>query len=84
MRALSRRAVSLTILTVAVSAYVVLSYLNTDWYPKQLKNLTRPCPAGVDPLADPTRIICQRPFDTRTGPRFYDASHRPTRYRARF
>ena len=57
---------------------IVLSYLNTDWYPKQLRDLTRPC-NGRDPNADPTRIICQRPFDTRTGPRFYDASHRPTR-----
>ena len=58
---------------------IVLSYLNTDWYPKQLRDLTRPCAAGQDPDSDPTRIICQRPFDTRTGPRFYDASHKPTR-----
>ena len=40
------------------------SYLGTDWYPKQLRDLTRPCPAGVDPKADPTVIVCQRPFDT--------------------
>ena len=58
---------------------IVLSYLNTDWYPKQLRDLTRPCAAGQNPDSDPTRIICQRPFDPRTGPRFYDASHRPTR-----
>jgi len=58
---------------------IVLSYLNTDWYPKQLRDLTRPCVNGLNPESDPTRIICQRPFDTRTGPRFYDASHRPTR-----
>jgi Protein of unknown function (DUF2723) len=58
---------------------IVLSYLNTDWYPKQLRDLTRPCVNGLNPDSDPTRIICQRPFDTRTGPRFYDASRRPTR-----
>jgi hypothetical protein len=58
---------------------IVLSYLNTDWYPKQLRDLTRPCVNGLNPESDPTRIICQRPFDPRTGPRFYDASHKPTR-----
>jgi hypothetical protein len=58
---------------------IVLSYLNTNWYPKQLRDLTRPCAGGRDQASDPTRIICQRPFDTRTGPRFYDPSHRPTR-----
>ncbi|HYE58979.1 MAG TPA: hypothetical protein VD948_10755, partial [Rhodothermales bacterium] len=58
---------------------IVLSYLNTDWYPKQLRDLTRPCAPGQDPASDRTRIICQRPFDTRTGPRYYDASRRPTR-----
>ena len=42
---------------------MVMSYLNTPWYVKQIKRLTEPCPPGVDPLADPTRIICQRPFD---------------------
>lgn len=42
---------------------MVVSYLNTDWYPKQLRDLTTPCPAGVDPLEDPTRIICQRPYE---------------------
>lgn len=57
---------------------IVLSYLNTDWYPKQLRDLTSPC-NGRDPNSDPTRIICQRPFDTRTGPAFYDASKRPTK-----
>jgi hypothetical protein len=42
---------------------IVHSYLGTKWYPKQLRELTRPCPEGVDPLADPTVIVCQRPFD---------------------
>ncbi len=43
---------------------IVHSYLGTDWYPKQLRDLTRPCPDGVDPKAHPTVIVCQRPFDT--------------------
>jgi hypothetical protein len=43
---------------------IVHSYLGTNWYPKQLRDLTRPCPQGVDPKADPTVIVCQRPFDT--------------------
>ena len=50
---------------------IVMSYLNTPWYVKQLKQLTAPCPAGQDPGSDPTRIICQRPFDTSKGPRIY-------------
>ena len=40
----------------------VTSYLNTDWYVKQLRALTRPCTAEQDPDADPTRIVCQRPY----------------------
>ena len=42
---------------------IVHSYLGTKWYPKQLRELTAPCPEGVDPLEDPTVIVCQRPFD---------------------
>jgi len=42
---------------------MVVSYLNTNWYAKQLRDLTAPCPEGVDPLDDPTRIICQRPYE---------------------
>jgi len=41
---------------------IVTSYLNTDWYALQLRGLTEPCPAGVDPLDDPTVITCQRPY----------------------
>ena len=41
---------------------IVTSYLNTDWYVKQLRDLTQPCPPGVDPEADPTVIRCQRPY----------------------
>ena len=42
---------------------IVHSYLGTKWYPKQLRDLTEPCPEGVDPLATPTVVTCQRPFD---------------------
>ena len=42
---------------------IVHSYLGTKWYPKQLREMTKPCPAGVDPLATPTVVVCQRPFD---------------------
>ena len=40
----------------------VTSYLNTDWYVKQLRDLTRPCAPDQDPDEDPTRITCQRPY----------------------
>ncbi|MCH7562185.1 MAG: DUF2723 domain-containing protein [Gemmatimonadetes bacterium] len=43
---------------------IVTSYLNTNWYPKQLRQLTSPCPTGVDPADTPTRNICQRPYDS--------------------
>ena len=41
---------------------IVTSYLNTDWYTKQLRDLTAPCPPGVSAADDPTRNICQRPY----------------------
>jgi hypothetical protein len=41
---------------------IVYSYLATPWYAKQLRDLTRPC-EDADPLADPTVITCQRPFE---------------------
>jgi hypothetical protein len=41
---------------------IVTSYLNTDWYAFQLKALTTPCPPGVDPASDWSRIQCQRPY----------------------
>jgi hypothetical protein len=50
---------------------IVMSYLNTNWYVKQLRDLTAPCTGGKDPNADPTRIICQRPFDKSKGPKIY-------------
>jgi hypothetical protein len=50
---------------------IVMSYLNTPWYVRQLRDLTQPCPAGADPAGDPTRIICQRPYQPVAGPAFY-------------
>ncbi|MBT8395854.1 MAG: DUF2723 domain-containing protein [Gemmatimonadetes bacterium] len=47
---------------------IVTSYLNIDWYAFQLRGLTTPCPEGVDPLADRTRIICQRPYTAQRSP----------------
>jgi len=42
---------------------VVHSYLGTQWYPKQIRELSAPCPEGVDPDDSPTTVVCQRPFD---------------------
>ncbi|NIP80254.1 MAG: DUF2723 domain-containing protein [Gemmatimonadetes bacterium] len=50
---------------------IVMSYLNTPWYAKQLKQLTTPCEEGQDPLEDPTRIICQRPFQPELAAELY-------------
>lgn len=50
---------------------IVMSYLNTPWYAKQLRDLTQPCPPGVSAADDPTRIICQRPYRPEQGPAFY-------------
>jgi hypothetical protein len=41
---------------------IVTSYLNTPWYTEQLRDLTAPCGAGQDPMKDPTRNVCQRPY----------------------
>ncbi|MFW5951481.1 MAG: protein O-mannosyl-transferase family [Gemmatimonadota bacterium] len=50
---------------------IVMSYLNTPWYAQQIKALTTPCEDGQDPLADPTRIICQRPFQPENAAELY-------------
>lgn len=42
---------------------IVTSYLNLDWYVKQLRDITRPCPPGVRPEETPTIIVCQRPYE---------------------
>lgn len=42
---------------------IVLSpYLNTAWYARQIRDLTRPCPTGIDAAGHPSRIVCQRAF----------------------
>ncbi|MGI9182060.1 MAG: hypothetical protein ACR2H9_16380 [Longimicrobiaceae bacterium] len=41
---------------------VVSPYLGTEWYARQVRNMSRPCPEGVDPGRDHTVITCQRPF----------------------
>jgi hypothetical protein len=50
---------------------IVMSYLNTSWYARQIKGLTQPCAPGQDPLADRTRITCQRPFQPENQAGFY-------------
>ena len=50
---------------------MVMSYLNTNWYAKQLRDLTSPCEPNESSSQDPTRIICQRPFDAARGPKVY-------------
>jgi hypothetical protein len=52
---------------------IVMSYLNTPWYAQQIRDLTQPCPPGVSAAQDPTRIICQRPYEADRGPEFYRA-----------
>ncbi|HEU4881558.1 MAG TPA: DUF2723 domain-containing protein [Longimicrobium sp.] len=58
---------------------IVMSYFNTPWYVKQLRDITTPCPTPGAALADPTRIICQRPFDPSKAPRIYANPRAPTR-----
>ncbi len=41
---------------------IVTSYLNTEWYVRQLQELTSPCEPGEDPSRDWSRITCQRPY----------------------
>jgi hypothetical protein len=41
---------------------MVASYLNTPWYARQVRDLTRPCAADQNPSTEPSRIICQRSF----------------------
>jgi len=57
---------------------VVWSYLNTPWYAKQIRDLTSPCPAGVEAAQDPTRILCQRPFQPNAKTPFYGSPKAPT------
>jgi hypothetical protein len=58
---------------------IVMSYFNTPWYVQQLRDITRPCPRPDAAMEDPTRIICQRPFDPGKAPRIYGNPRPPTR-----
>ena len=58
----------------------VTSYLNTPWYVKQLRDNTRPCEPGQDPDADPTLILCQRPYTAENTDAMY--THDPAEARA--
>jgi hypothetical protein len=58
---------------------IVLSYLNTDWYARQLRDITAPCTGGKSWTDDPSRIICQRAFDPARSPKFYDGRRAPTK-----
>src|SRR5690606_30950550 len=51
---------------------IVMSYLNTPWYVKQLRQLTTPCEGDLSADRDPTRIICQRPFVPEQGAGLYE------------
>jgi hypothetical protein len=55
---------------------IVMSYLNTPWYAKQIRGLTAPCQPNQNPALDATRIICQRPYEVDKGPHFYRAANR--------
>ena len=52
---------------------VVTSYLNLEWYVKQLRDLTTPCPSGVQASDSRTTIVCQRPYDPQAGEPLYTA-----------
>ncbi|MGH7466800.1 MAG: glycosyltransferase family 117 protein [Longimicrobiales bacterium] len=41
---------------------MVTGYLNTSWYARQVRDLTRPCARAQDPAAAPNRIVCQRAY----------------------
>jgi hypothetical protein len=57
---------------------MVWSYLNTPWYAKQLRDITRPCNQPGEAAADQTRIICQRVFDPDLSAPIYANAAYPT------
>ncbi len=56
---------------------IVMSYLNTDWYARQLRDITTPCPANESAGDDDTRIICQRPYVAPPGVTLYQVADKP-------
>jgi hypothetical protein len=41
---------------------VLAPYLATSWYARQIRDASRPCRSGEDPLKDHSTITCQRPL----------------------
>ncbi|MEJ2540884.1 MAG: DUF2723 domain-containing protein [Gemmatimonadota bacterium] len=62
---------------------VVTSYLNTPWYAKQIRGLTRPCPPGTSASEDPTLIICQRLYSAENTDAEYTADPEAARARGK-
>jgi hypothetical protein len=58
---------------------IVWSYLNTPWYARQIRVLTKPCETPDDWKKDETVIICQRSFDPAQGGGVYGEAKPPTR-----
>ena len=52
---------------------VVTSYFNLDWYVKQIRDLTTPCPLGVQASDSRTTVVCQRPYEPQGGEPLYTA-----------
>jgi hypothetical protein len=55
---------------------MVLSYLNSDWYAQQLRDITRPC-SGPRPAENATTIVCQRPYSGDGAP-YASPAHPPS------
>jgi hypothetical protein len=51
---------------------IVMSYLNTGWYARQLRDRTTPCADGLTAGADPTRITCQPAYAATAGSPYPD------------
>jgi Protein of unknown function (DUF2723) len=58
---------------------IVMSYFNTPWYVKQLRDITTPCQRPGQALEDPTVITCQRPYEPSPSTPFYNNAKAPTR-----
>ncbi|MEX2570074.1 MAG: DUF2723 domain-containing protein [Gemmatimonadota bacterium] len=58
---------------------IVWSYLNTSWYPKQIRKLTQPCEEPGEAAESPTLIVCQRVFQPETAASTYEPGDYPTR-----
>jgi hypothetical protein len=57
---------------------MVWSYLNTPWYARQIRDLTRPCPQPGYAQRDRTRILCQREFRAEGAVTIYPERPYPT------